>query len=98
MTDGLRGAFWGLSVAVTNLWRGLPIPQETHFRLPSRPVRLRPSVRRIPSKFPIARVSVEVPTEQTVLDSFGHPRLLDWARLFGCEIHVPLVFRERDDG
>src|SRR5512145_870166 len=49
----------------------------------------------MPNRLPIAAVSVEIPTEQSVLESFTLSRLLDLARLFGCEIHEPSMFKDR---
>src|SRR5512145_3494649 len=49
----------------------------------------------MPNRLPIAAVSVEIPTEQSVLESFTLSRLLDLARLFGCEIHEPGMTKDR---
>lgn len=49
----------------------------------------------MPSKLPITNESGSVPTELTVLEPFTHPRLLDLARLFGCEIHEPSMTKDR---
>lgn len=49
----------------------------------------------MPNRLPNVGVSVDVPTEQTVLESFALSRLLDLTRLFGCEIHEPGMSKER---
>lgn len=49
----------------------------------------------MPSKLPSIRVSNEGPGVPSVLDVFAQTRLLDLARLFGCEIHEPGMTRDR---
>jgi hypothetical protein len=47
------------------------------------------------SKLPIAKVCAQGPTPQTFLEALSQPRLLDLARLFGCEIHEPNMTKDR---